>query len=186
MSATKTKSSKAVTLARLQALIGGLQKRFPNGQFTLGKVAYTTATLVQLFESLIAAINAVNAAQASAKDAVMAMRGSEAKVNPVLRDLERFILSMFGTTATQDLADFGMEPPKAPAPRTSEEKAAAAAKLRATRAARGTASKKSKRAVKGNVTGVEITPVTAPAPATPSAQPAPAASGAPNPGTPSK
>jgi len=173
-------------LARMQALISGLQKRFPNGSFTLGKVTYTTATLVQLFESLIAAIDAVNAAQASVRDAVAAMRGIETKLAPVVRDLKRFILATYGATATQDLADFGMEPPKAPAPRTVEQKAAAAAKLRATREARGTASKKSKRAVKGNVSGVEITPITAPAPATPSAQPAPAASGAPNPGTPIK
>ncbi len=186
MSVTTSKSNKVVTLVRLQSLISGLQKRFPNGQFTLGKTAFTTATLVQLFESLITAIDDVNTAQASAKDAVAAMREVEAKVDPVIRDLKRFILATFGDTATQELADFGMEPPKAPAPRTIEEKAAAAAKLRATRQARGTASKKKKLAVKGNGTGVEITPITAPAPATPSAQPAPVAPGAPTAGTPGK
>jgi hypothetical protein len=51
--------------------------------------------------------------------------------------------------------------------------AARAAKAAATREARGTTSKKQKLAVKGNVTGVTVTPVTAPSAApSPSAQPA--------------
>jgi hypothetical protein len=175
MSGTTSKPSKAATLARVQALISGLQKRFPSGQFTLGNVAYTTASLVQLFESLVKAIEAVDAAHASVKDAVAALREAQAKVGPIEGAFKRFVLAMYGN-ATQILADFGLEPPKAPAPRTSEEKAAATAKLRATRAARGTTSKKQKLAVKGNVTGVEITPITAPSAhptATAPAQPPP-------------
>jgi hypothetical protein len=54
---------------------------------------------------------------------------------------------------------------------TVEAKAVAVAKRDATRQARGTTSKKQKLAVKGDVTGVVLTPVTAPAPATPAPQP---------------
>ena len=166
---TSSKQTKAATLAQLQALITGLQKRFPNGSFTLGNTAYTTAALAQLFQGLIDAINKVNAAQASAKVAVAAMASTRANVGPVLLALKSNLLTTYGTDA-ETLGDFGLEPRKAPAPRTTEQKTAAAAKMRATRKARGTTSKKQKLAVRGDVTGVVVTPVTS-APASPT-QPA--------------
>jgi hypothetical protein len=193
MSTTTSKTSKATALASVQALINGTNKRFPNGTFSIGNTTYTTAALVQLLESLAHAITAVNAAEATTADAVVARRGIEAKVNPVIRDYRRFLRVSFGT-ATEALADFGLTPPKARAPRTSEQKAAAAAKLRATRAARGTASKKQKATIKGKVTGVAITPIVEAAAAPPattpattsSAQPAPGASNVPGNATPTK
>jgi hypothetical protein len=177
MSTNKTtlKPTKAASLARMQAFVAGTQKHFPSGSFTLGNTVLTADALVQLFTSLVSAITAVDAAEASAKDAVTALRGIEAKVAPVARDYKRFLLTTFGTAA-QSLADFGLQPPKARTPMTTEQKAAAAAKARATRAARGTTSKKQKLAVSGNVTGVQITPVTAPAEPPPAAQQAPNAS----------
>jgi hypothetical protein len=86
--------------------------------------------------------------------------------------------------AAQTLADFGLEPPKAPKPRTAEQLAAVKAKAKATRLARGTTSKKQKLAIRGNVTGVDIVPVTEPAAAAkPAVQEASNASGQPTPGT---
>jgi hypothetical protein len=183
MSST-TSNAKAATLARMQAAISGLQKHLPNGQFTFGGVATTTASIVQLFQSLIAAMSAVTAAQASATEAVAAMRAAAAKVGPVYLALKNSLLGTYGN-ATSTLADFGLEPHKAPAPRTAAQKAAAAAKAKATRQARGTTSKKQKLTVTGNVSGIIVTPVTtttAPSPA----QPAPVASSAPTTGTPTK
>src|SRR5579859_7546094 len=75
-----TPKSKAGTLACVQALVAGTLQHFPNGQFTLGGVAYTTATLVQELRTLEAALLNVNAAQAHAKDAVKALRDTMAKV----------------------------------------------------------------------------------------------------------
>ena len=170
MSNTTSSKSKGTILAQLQALITGLQKQFPNGQFTLGNTAFTTATLVQALQSLIDAINAVNTAQANAKVAVAALGVTVAKVGPVVLALKRSLLAMFGD-ATDILALFGLEPQKAPAPRTGPEIAAAAAKANATRIARGTTSKKQKLAITGNVTGVQVIPITAPTEAAPS-QPA--------------
>jgi hypothetical protein len=184
MSGTVSKASKAAALARVQAIIAGTQKHFPNGSFTIGNAAFTTASLVQLFQSLADAIAAVNSAQASAKDAVASLRAVRAKVAPVLLEFKRLLLVTFGS-ATQSLADFGLEPPKARKPLTSGANASAAAKRAATRKARGTASKKQKLAVKGDVTGVVVTPVTshpAASPASGSAQPAPATPSAPTPG----
>jgi hypothetical protein len=162
-------TTKAAALARVQALIAGTQKHFPSGQFTLGNTVYTTASLVQLLQGLAAAMTAVNTAEASVKDALKALQGLSAIDTPVIQVYVRYVRAAFDSAA-QTLADFGLEPPKARTPLTAEQKAAAVAKLRATRKARGTTSKKQKLAVTGNVTGVVVTPVTAPA-AEPPAQP---------------
>jgi hypothetical protein len=66
-------------------------------------------------------------------------------------------------------------------PLATEKRVVATAKLKATRKARGTTSKKQKLAVKGDVIGVVMTPVTHPAPASPPATPAgPAPAAAPS------
>lgn len=180
MSGTKSlPSSKADVSARLQALIAGLQKHFPTGSFTIGNVPYTTAALVQLFTGLMQAIAAANTAHSALTDAVAAMKATKAQVYPVVTGLRRILVGMY-SGATQTLADFGIEP-KARTPLTVEQKAAAKAKRDATRKARGTTSKKQKLAVKGDVTGVTITPVTvAPTPASPPVQAVSNAPTAPN------
>jgi hypothetical protein len=175
MSVNTSRPSKAAALARVQALIAGMQKHFPNGNFTFGKTTYTTDSLTKLFQSLASAIQSLNVAQSSAKDALQAARGIEAQVNPVIGVFQRFVRVTFGT-ATSDLADFAMQPPKARKAMTAQEKTAAVAKGEATRAARGTSSKKQKLEVKGNVTGVVVTPVTG---TSPSPQPASTASSTP-------
>jgi hypothetical protein len=169
----------------MQALIAGLQKHYPSGQFTFGNVAYTTAALVTLFQSVITAITNVNAAQASAKDAVASMNGAIATMGPVFLALKNNLQNTYGTTSTT-LADFGLEPEKARTPLTVEEKAAAKAKAKATREARGTTGSKQKLAVTGNVVGVTVTPITASPSAQPPAQPATAPANAPPAGTSAK
>jgi hypothetical protein len=178
MSSSSSKSSKAAIVAQVQAFIAGTQKHTPNGQFTLGGTTYTAATLGQLFQSLADAIKAVDEAQASATAAVSAFDGVRAKVVPIMVDYKRLLQTTYGTD-TQTLTDYGLEPRKARRPLSSQENAAAAAKAEATRIARGTASKKKKLAIKGNVTGITVTPVTTPE-ASPPVQPASAASSAPS------
>ena len=170
--------NKATALAQVQALMAGTEKYFPNGSFTLGNTTYTTASLVQTLKSLEDALTAVNVAQSSARDAVNTLRATETKMAPLLRDYRSFVRAAFSTAASQ-LADFGLPPIKARRPLNSHEQAAATAKMRATRDARGTTSKKQKLAVKGDVTGVIVTPVTHAGPSSPPtaapAEPAPAA-----------
>ena len=184
-------------MALVQALIAGTQKHLPASTFTLGGTSYTAAILVPILQGLANAITAVNEAQASAKDTVATMQGVEATVGPVIGTYKRFIQLTF-SNVTQTLTDFGLAAPKARAPRTIEQKAATKAKAEATRIARGTTSKKQKLAVKGNVTGVTVTPITAPTaappatpatpvtPASPAAQPAPVTPGAPSTGSATK
>src|SRR5260370_42069951 len=65
-----------------------------------------------------------------------------------------------------------MQPPKVRTPMDSDKRAGAVAKMRATRKARGTTSRKQKLAIKGDVTGEHITPVTRAEASSPSATPA--------------
>ena len=169
MSSTTTKSkSKAATLARLQALVTGLQKELPNGSFTLMSTVFTTATLLPILQGLIAALTAVNTAQKSAEAALVDLAAEDAKAGPIIRALERTLTTMF-TNSPDTLALFDLEPPKARAPLSAAQRAAAVAKAKATREARGTKGAKQKALVTGNVTGVTITPITAPVPAPPAA-----------------
>jgi|HubBroStandDraft_2_1064218.scaffolds.fasta_scaffold36452_2 hypothetical protein len=178
-----SKKSKAAALALVQALIAGTQKHFPSGSFMLGKTVYTTDTLVTALQGLANALISLNTAHASVKDAMTTLSGTETQVGPLVRDYKRFVLAAF-STATQELADFGLQPPKVRKPLDSDARAVATAKVRSTRAARGTTSKKQKLAIKGNVTSVKITPVTEPTAPAPTATPAeptpavPASSGA--------
>jgi hypothetical protein len=172
MSSITSVTNKATALALVQALIAGTQKRFPNGQFTLGNTAYTTASLVQTLQRLADALTALDTAHASVKDGVAALQATEKSVGPVIRDYRMFLRATF-SNATVELGDFGMQPAKVRQPLVTEKRVIATAKLKATRAARGTTSKKQKLAVKGDVTGVVVTPVTThPAPASPPATPA--------------
>ena len=166
MSTITSSQSKASALVNVQALMAGTEKHFPNGSFTLGNAAYTTASLVQAIKVLADALTVLAAAHASTRDAVTALREAETKVTPLLRDYRNFVRAAF-STANAQLADFGLAPPKARSPLSSEKRVAAAAKMRSTRTARGTTSKKQKLAIKGDVTGVLVTPITAAGPSSP-------------------
>ncbi len=169
---TTSRTSKATALAHLQALMAGTNKHFPNASFMLDNTTYSAASIVALLQSHADAIAASEAAHASARDAVLALRAAEARVGPVTQAYKRLLRTMFGK-ATQTLADFGVQPARERTPLTSAQNAAAVAKRKATRAARGTVGKKKKLAVKGDVTGVVVTPVVAVKVATNPAAPGP-------------
>jgi hypothetical protein len=173
---TTTKATtQADTLAQLQGLILGLQKQLPSGQFTLVSTVFTTAALVTALQGTVTTLTTLTAAHAALKVALAAWAAEEAKMGPVILALRRILQSMFAN-APDTLLVYGLEPRKVPAPRTAAQKAASAAKAKATRIARGTTSKKQKLTVSGNVTGITITPITAPTAAPPgqpvNAQPA--------------
>ena len=170
MSSNPSNNTKAAALAHVQALMAGTTKHFPNGSFTLGSTAFTAASLIQVFQGLADAMTARNTAEARAKDALAAEHTAQAQVGPILRTYKRVVVAAFAN-ATQTLVDFGLTPPKARAPLTTEQRAVRAAKAKGTRTARGTTSKKQKLGVKGRVTGVTMTPVLVPTEATSPATP---------------
>jgi hypothetical protein len=165
-----TKPTKATALAGVLALIAGIQKHFPTGSLTVGNVVFTTAALILLLQGQADAMTAQTTAQKTADDAMTALRALQTRNGPIIQALKDLLLAQFGS-ASQTLADFGLSPRKVRAPMTVAQKAAAAAKSKATRAARGTAGPKAKLAIKGVVPAPVETapPVTVPAPAKPAA-----------------
>jgi hypothetical protein len=126
MSSTTSTKTKAAALAHVQALIAGTTKHFPNGSFTIGGTVYTAASLIQVLQDLANAMTARNAAQTGAKDALAAEHAAQTQVGPILLAYKRLVLATFAS-ATPTLADFGLAPPKARTPLTTEQRAARAA-----------------------------------------------------------
>jgi hypothetical protein len=80
------------------------QKHTPNGSFTIGGAAFTTANVVQLFQGLADAIAKVDVAKAGWEDARTSMDAEHAKVVPVLRGYQSLLLATY-SNAPATLAD---------------------------------------------------------------------------------
>ncbi len=141
----------------------------------------TADAAVGELQQLVDNRSATIAAQATARDKVQAEREAMPDLVAFMNAIEAFIRLTFSND-TAALADFGLPPRKPRAPQTAEQKAVAAAKRKATRAARGTTGAKAKQAIKGNITAeLVVTPanaVQAAAPEAPAPAPAPAPGGA--------
>jgi len=153
-------------------LIAGLQKHSATlPSLMIGGTSYPTDTLVATLQSRLATAAAVASTRATWQTAVQADRDERTKTQTVVSGVRQALHVAFAGSVSA-LADFGLTPRKPAAPRTPEQKAASVAKAKATRAARNTMGSNQKKAVKGNVTGVNIVPVVAETPATPPAHPA--------------
>jgi hypothetical protein len=156
---------------RVRDLVLGTQKHSPNGSLMLGGQSFTSQSLTQEFQSLGDALAKADAAKAYWLDTLKQLDDTRARVVPLVGAYRGWLSVTYGNS-TAILADYGLSPRKAPLPLTTEQQAAAVAKRAATRAARHTMGPRQKKVVKGNVTGVVLTPVTAPPPvATPAAAP---------------
>jgi hypothetical protein len=169
---------KQLTMAQLLGLSTSLPVYCANTVFFVAGQSLTTPQVL----ALISAISNASAASTAAKAAWVAARTAEEKSlaadGALVREVRDTVALMY-SGATTTLSAFAIAPRKLAKPLTTEARAAATAKLRATRLARGTESKQKKALITGNVTGVTITPVTtgsAPSPAVvPAVAPTPAA-----------
>jgi len=159
-----SKPTKASTTTTATQLIAGFQKHLANMQsITLASVAYSPAQITAALQLLVMLIASVDAAKA----VVQAKLAAENAQAPALRTLMTAVVTYVKLTYSESpdvLADFGLQPKKARAVPTTEQKVVAVAKRKSTRSARGTTSKKAKLALKGNVVDVVLTPVSAPLP----------------------
>jgi hypothetical protein len=175
------KKSKTAESTLAESLAAGTQKHLST--MTSIMVGGSTTTPAAA-EAQLTALSTLRNDVDAARTALRAKVATETAQLPALRAfLVAFVAFVRGTFGNSPdiLADFGLPPKKTKAPLTVEQKAAAAAKRKATREARGTTGKKAKLAVKGNVIGVVVTPVTSAPAATPAvtpAQPAPTTSNA--------
>jgi len=142
-----------------QAFIDGLTKYADKlSMLTIAGTAVKVADVVAALKAEITAENAVAPAKATWEAAVQGAKDQRAKTKAAFSGVKQTIQLMFAGQA-EALGDFGLKPRKARTPLTTQQKAAAAAKAKATRKARGTMGSKQKRDVKGDVAGVTVTPI---------------------------
>ena len=160
--ATKKKNSKKKMAALAASMATGTQKYSATLTAILvdGK-PYTPAQAITLLQAFVALRSAVDAANAAYKGKLADERAEGPALVTFLDGYESFVMTAFNGQP-EILADFGLAPKKARTPLTAEQKAAATVKRNATRKARGIIPKKEKMAIKGNVTGILVTPVTSP------------------------
>ena len=158
--ATKNSPSKGTVVALARSLIAGTNKHLGSTtQVMLAGGSYTAAQITSKLDQLVRLRTDVDAAKATTT-AKLAVEKTDMPALRIFMDaLVSFVKAAYGN-APDVLADFGLHP-KVVTPLTVEAKAAAAAKRKATRAARNTMGSKQKKSVKGDVIGITLTPVTA-------------------------
>jgi hypothetical protein len=162
--AKKRVNAEAVLAGQLTA---GTQKHLATiGQLVIAGATLTPAQATTQLQAIVQSFADVDAARASLKAKLEAVRAGAPARRVFLDAFVSCVKAAFGTSPDV-LADFGLKPNKARTPQTAEQKAAAAAKRKATRAARHVMGSKQRKAVKGTVTGIVVTPVVAPQPVTP-------------------
>ena len=172
-----TTNSKGQVAALAKQMIAGTAKHLTGAtQIALLGGSFTADQVTSKIQTLVTLRSDVDAAKAATKAKVVTEAAQMPALRAFMSAFESYVKGAFGSSPDV-LADFGIHP-KARAPLTVEVKAAAAAKRASTRAARHTLGTKQKKAIKGDVTGVLVTPITAPAPTVtpPSSPTAPATS----------
>jgi hypothetical protein len=155
--------SNAVTaqITRATQLVAGFQKHLASvPSITLASTAYTPAQITAALQLLVSLRAAVEAAKSATK-AKLASERAQAPALVVLMDALVSYVKVTYSESPDVLADFGLTPKKVATPLTTEQQVVAVAKRASTRKARGTTSKKAKKAVKGSVVDVVLTSVTA-------------------------
>jgi hypothetical protein len=136
---------------RVQAtlIIEGLTKHFTKrNTYWVGGKQYTQRQLIDLFRSQIEAIDEVDAAHAAVASAVARERAVALRIRELARQLKHTLVMDLGFSIT-GWADFGLELPKKPGPKTVKAKAEGARKAQATRQARHTMGKRQRKKVRG-------------------------------------
>jgi hypothetical protein len=175
-----TKSPKGQVVETAKQLIAGATKNLAAGTtVSFAGGSYTPDQVTQKLQALVDLRSNVDAAKAAVREKLALEAAQAPALTAFARQFRAFAKATF-VTSPSALADFGINP-KSRGPQTVEAKTVAVAKRAATRAARHTMGSKQKLSVKGDVTGVVVTPVKAPAPtvSTPSSPTAPATSGSP-------
>jgi hypothetical protein len=157
---------KSSVIALVGQLIAGTNKHLANlSEMKIAGSSYTPSQVTARLQAFATLREDVDAAKASTKAKLAAEKAETPAMRTFLSAYVPFVKAAF-STSPDVLADFGLQPKKARTPLTVEKKAAAAAKRKSTRAARHVMGTKQRKGVKGDVTGVVVTPVTAAQPVT--------------------
>jgi hypothetical protein len=155
------KESKSTVVALAKQLIAGTNKHLTSTT-QVGGSSFTPAQVIEKLQTLVNLRQDVDATKASTKAKLVAETAQMPALRTFMGTLVTFIKAAYANQPDV-LADFGISP-KARTPLTAAAKTAAAAKRKATRAARHTMGANQKKSVKGDVVGITVTPVTGLAP----------------------
>ena len=134
---------------RYVALSRGVKKRWmASGPIPIEGVEYTPQQILDQLKALIAAIDATAQAYGAWRAQRLEQRQLEEKMHGFVDGLGATARLKYGNDP-KALADFGLEAPKKPGPKTAVVKAEAAVKGQATRAKRGTMGKRQRKKAKG-------------------------------------
>ena len=157
--------------AAVQKMLSGVEKHTQDlVSLVIAGTTYSTADLQTTLQARLDALTSAQSKKAEWQAAINADYAERASTKVFLAGLRQALLVAFAGSVDK-LADFGLVGRKS-ANITPQQRVAAAQKAKATRAARHTMGKKQKELIKGDVTGVSVTPITTPA--APVAAPAPA------------
>ena len=170
---TSIKLTKDEQAALVRQLASGFQKRLSGMSVIMfdGKDP-TPAEVIARLGYFAELRDRVDQTHAAYSDAVAKADEAAPEEDAYVAACIGFVRATFGNEAAI-LADFGLVPTKSRKVQSVAEKAAAIAKRESTREARGTKGPAARQAIHGDVTGVNITPVTEPQVTPP--QPAPTA-----------
>jgi hypothetical protein len=152
--ATPTEKS---IVADLAALAEGLEKNLPTKSFVSASQSYTGAEVIAEVRALHAAASAVLEARDTLTDALRANAKAQTDKAEFLRHLRDVLRAAYSHDQVT-LSEFGLAPLRKRGAPTGEELLLRVTKAQATRKERRTMGKRQRAAIKGDVTGVVITP----------------------------
>jgi hypothetical protein len=137
-----------------QALIDGFTKNAKTvTSFLVGGATIKASDVITALQARIAAANTAQSTRATWLAAVKANATARASTQTLVSNAVQALKVMFAGSI-ESLAEFGLKPRKVRTAPTPEEKVAAVAKAKATRAARHTMGSTQKKSVKGTITTI--------------------------------
>jgi type I site-specific restriction endonuclease len=147
-----------------QSLIDGFTKNAKTvTSFLVGGATIEASDVITALKTRVAAANTAQSTRATWLAAVKANATARASTQTLVSNAVQALKLMFAGSI-ESLAEFGLKPRKVRTAPTPEQKVAAAAKAKATRAARHTMGSTQKKSVKGTIT--TIAPPTSPSAST--------------------
>jgi hypothetical protein len=146
----KKPNNKTTRVVEDRKLIAGMQKHLAGGSLVLAGKTFTAAEVVGFLQERIDVAGPVETAHAAWMSMIDVEKAKIAETQTYVAALRHVLKGMFATNVAT-LADFGIAPPRTRATLTPDEAALKAARNKATRAARHTASPKQKAKIKGVV-----------------------------------
>jgi hypothetical protein len=148
----------ASLIADLAKLADALETNMPNEPFGYASKTYAGPEVIAKVRGILAEALAVRDTRALLHDYIVTLAKSQRGMAEFLAGLRRNIRINYGNNLTK-LAEFALEPVRKRGTPTGDEILLRVTKAKATRKKRRTMGKKQRKAIKGSVTGVVITPV---------------------------